>query len=121
CGLYTAPRLGGRARGPRGGRRRVRRPRSMPAIQVLVLDVDGEGAGHEPPHSEEAQTALVLLVVLVAGVPFDDPRVEQGDGFAVGCTDERGRTVDADLRCGDADSLGEGVDLLDALDCRSQL
>lgn len=69
------------------------------AIDVLMLDVDDERAVDEAADVEEAETSLVLLVGLIAGL--DDARVELRDhiGGAGRAHDSR-CAFDADLGCG---------------------
>lgn len=83
-------------------------------VDVLVLDMDGEGARDPAAYVEEAPASLVLLVGL--GGFLDYVGVEQGEHLAVGCTNHSGGPANADLWGGYAHALGEMVDAGRAFD-----
>lgn len=83
------------------------------AVDVLVLDLDGQRTGDHAPDVEEAEAAFVLLVD-PAGL-IDDAPVEQGDHLPIGGADQRGALSDVDLRRRKAHALGEIGDLADPL------
>ena len=82
-------------------------------VDVLVLDLDGQRPGHHPPHREETQAPLILLIRLRRLIT--DPRVEERERLALRGPHHRGRfwlTLDGQAR---EDKLGELSDWIDAV------
>src|SRR6266542_727212 len=77
------------------------------AVEVLVLDVEGDRAGDQTADVIEAEAALVVFGDL-CGLG-DDPRGEQGVALAVRDVDDRGGAGDAELWCGQAQPRGAVV------------
>src|SRR5262249_35551824 len=89
------------------------------AVDVLVLDLDGQRPWHHSPHSEEAQAPFVLLVC--RGRLITDPGVEERDCLAFWRADHRCRPANTYLRRRQARAFREVVHLPDPLQGADEL